>query len=63
MDSDRLIRMLVMDVLHCYSVNTKQFTDWYAFANLTRVKFANFELNSMKIYSSLLFHQHKLWIK
>jgi hypothetical protein len=36
-DSDRLIRILVTEVLQCYGTNAGQLTDWYAFANLIKV--------------------------
>ncbi|CAF3354229.1 unnamed protein product [Rotaria sp. Silwood1] len=32
-DSDRLIRILVTEVLKCYCTNVGHLTDWYAFAN------------------------------
>ncbi|CAF3752565.1 unnamed protein product [Rotaria sordida] len=32
-DSDRLIRILVTEVLKCYCMNAGHLTDWYAFAN------------------------------
>lgn len=37
MDSDRLIRTLVSDILQSCDTGTKQMTDWYAFANLIKV--------------------------
>lgn len=39
MDSDRLIRTLVADVLQSCDNNERQITDWYAFANLIKVKY------------------------
>jgi hypothetical protein len=40
-DSDRLIRILVTEILQCYGTNTGQLTDWYAFANLIKVCWMN----------------------
>lgn len=40
-DSDRLIRMLITEILRCYGTNTRQLTDWYAFANAIKVWLMN----------------------
>jgi hypothetical protein len=40
-DSDRLIRILVTEILQCYGTNTGQLTDWYAFANSIKVCWMN----------------------
>jgi hypothetical protein len=44
MDSDRLIRILVTDVLQSYSNNAEQFVDWYAFASSIKVSTINLDI-------------------
>jgi hypothetical protein len=47
MDSDRLVRILVTEVLQSYGTNAGQVTDWYAFAN--SIKVCQMNLHGIKL--------------
>ncbi len=46
-DTDRLIRILVTEILQCYGNNTGQLTDWYAFANSIKVCWMNLHVTQL----------------